>query len=434
MGSNDGMLPPAVNRRPGVPQSTTRAPWATGPSSRALPSQTTTRAPKPLASTSMPPPTSMLPPTSIPHRKHGHNAASPAAPALAGLADAVVLPSNPAPPAPVLTTEDAVHAWPATPGYRGFIDWLRVRCERIRGRPIVDGPPAYDGASETTTTFLRLLDAMVDWVDEVPPFPQENQRFGNRAFRDYIGLVEKRLPSYLPTSLPPYLLDQLLPLLLQSHAFGHPTRLDYGTGHELAFILGLWTCVVSGWAGDADAQDQLVLRVFPRYLDLTTKLQATYRLEPAGSHGVWGLDDFAFLPYLFGSAQLLGGPMSPAEALKVATTTEGPFTDLYMLTLHRVGLFKRGAAFSEHSPLLDSLSTFPNWVKPHTGLLKMFQAEVLGKRVVVQGLWVGGWCWGEQIPRPEVSRDDEPVSEGGAATAAPWKAEQLRRANEAWGH
>jgi serine/threonine-protein phosphatase 2A activator len=32
---------------------------------------------------------------------------------------------------------------------------------------------------------------MIDWVDEVPPLPQENQRFGNRAFRNYIELVEK---------------------------------------------------------------------------------------------------------------------------------------------------------------------------------------------------------------------------------------------------
>jgi hypothetical protein len=153
MGSNE--LPPAVTARPGggVPQSTTRAPWASGPSSRAMPPPTATRVPRPPASTSMPPPTgmpprtSMPPPTSVPRRTAPQPAAS-ATPTPGAPADAVVLPSNPAPPAPVLTTEDAVHTWPTTPGYRGFIDWLRVRCERIRGRPIVDGPVAYDGASE----------------------------------------------------------------------------------------------------------------------------------------------------------------------------------------------------------------------------------------------------------------------------------------------
>lgn len=162
-----------------------------------------------------------------------------------------------------------------------------------------------------------------------------------------------------------------------------------------------------------------------RYLDLATKLQTTYRLEPAGSHGVWGLDDYAFLPYLFGSAQLLGGDVSPAQALQNAIVTTGPFTDMYTLSLHRISLFKRGAGFAEHSPLLHSLSTLPNWVKPHGGLVKMFAAEVLGKRVVVQGLYIGGWVWGAEKP-DFGGKEEEPRVLGHCpvaseqTTAAPW--------------
>jgi hypothetical protein len=39
-------------------------------------------------------------------------------------------------------------------------------------------------------TWMRLLDDMTKWVDEVPPAPQAAQRFGNLAFRKYIALVE----------------------------------------------------------------------------------------------------------------------------------------------------------------------------------------------------------------------------------------------------
>jgi serine/threonine-protein phosphatase 2A activator len=102
---------------------------------------------------------------------------------------------------------------------------------------------------------------------------------------------------------------------------------------------------------------------------------------------------------------------------------------MFTLSLYRLTLFKSGAAFSEHSPLLYSLCQMPNWYKPHSGLRKMFLGEVVGKKVVVQGLWIGGWLWGEDVPVEKSSgsetkkgEEKQGQGEGQAATGAPWAA------------
>ena len=69
-------------------------------------------------------------------------------------------------------------------------------------------------------------------------------------------------------------------------SFGNSTRIDYGTGHEMAFVMFL-ACLfhirVLHINQDVAATGLLV---FSKYMELVRKLQATYRMEPAGSQGV----------------------------------------------------------------------------------------------------------------------------------------------------
>lgn len=85
------------------------------------------------------------------------------------------------------------------------------------------------------------------------------------------------------------------------NSFGNETRIDYGTGHELNFIaflteldlLGLLfdLCPSSTENGDLSIGIQIFLVIW-KYFKIVRELILYFRLEPAGSHGVWGLDDY----------------------------------------------------------------------------------------------------------------------------------------------
>lgn len=96
----------------------------------------------------------------------------------------------------------------------------------------------------------------------------------------------------------------------------------------------------------------------------------TYTLEPAGSHGVWGLDDHSFAPYIFGSAQLSPAikdtDLTPEEgSLLNAPETGGiakanivqkeRLSNLYFSAIGFIYDVKRGP-FWEHSPMLFDIS------------------------------------------------------------------------------
>ncbi|PVV01802.1 hypothetical protein BB560_003768, partial [Smittium megazygosporum] len=64
------------------------------------------------------------------------------------------------------------------------------------------------------------------------------------------------------------------------------------------------------------------------------KLQKVYKLEPAGSHGVWGLDDYQFLPYYFGSSQFIGSGVDPRLSINDRFIYENKNRYLYIAAIN----------------------------------------------------------------------------------------------------
>ncbi|KAG8625312.1 hypothetical protein KVT40_007063 [Elsinoe batatas] len=261
-----------------------------------------------------------------------------------------------------------------------------------------------------------LVQTLSTILDETPP-ETGPRRFGNAAFRTWYKKVEERTPALLQQALPDRIWEhthneaqELLQKELGEYflgSFGSPERLDYGTGHELSFLAflgGIWK--LHGFASSENGEQErsIVVGIIEPYLVLVRKLILAYTLEPAGSHGVWGLDDHSFAPYILGSAQLspavspdalppmegsLKGAPRPGDVVKEAAVRRLSEENLYFSAIAFIYDVKKGP-FWEHSPTLYDISGIEaGWAKINKGLMKMYNAEVLSKFPVVQHLRFG---------------------------------------------
>lgn len=221
-------------------------------------------------------------------------------------------------------------------------------------------------------------------------------------------------------------------------AFGHPVRLDYGTGHESSFLTFLFSMTKLGCLGNArdvapppSALAPVALSVFSAYLSVTRGLQKDYMLEPAGSHGVWGLDDYHCLPFYFGACQLQDDgsdenkDVTPRSIHDVRTLESRGDDLMYLGCIRYVRELKPGAPFFESSPMLDDISHLPNWGRVARGLLRLYEGEVLDKMPVVQHfefgtLFKATWT-PSQLPR-EAPAHTFINGPGGDECIAPWAA------------
>ena len=251
-------------------------------------------------------------------------------------------------------------------------------------------------------SLLDILDKAERLTLDHPPDETGGSRFGNKAFRGWCEALAVRGPSWhasILTSRGSQATEEVSTYL--QNAFGSKVRLDYGSGHELNFVIWL-LCFYQLNLVPRSAFPALTLLVFPRYLALTRHLQTMYYLEPAGSHGLWGLDDYAFLPFLFGASQLVDHPyLRPLGIHSSAQVEENAADYLYFNQIQFVNATKTVQGLRWHSPMLDDISSAKSWFKIEAGMKKIFLAEILGRSVVMQHFLFGGLVPAE----PSMSRE-----------------------------
>ncbi|VVT56801.1 uncharacterized protein SAPINGB_P005288 [Magnusiomyces paraingens] len=267
----------------------------------------------------------------------------------------------------------------------GFISELNTAATGKPNDTVLELSPVIDA-------LLGLLDIVEDLVNKHPPADAVSSRFGKPEFRDFYDDFKSQAPALLEKHIPNIPADKIPEISAYlCESWGNRTRIDYGSGHELnfiSFLLCLKQLNVIEMTGDLPTS--LVLRVFVRYVAVMRRIQTGYWLEPAGSHGVWGLDDYHFLPFLFGSAQL-----ATHKHLRPSSIHDRDLVDMYASkymyfdAIHFINSVKTVASLRWHSPMLDDISGVKKWSKVNEGMLKMYKAEVLGKLPIMQHYMFG---------------------------------------------
>ncbi|XP_024617896.1 serine/threonine-protein phosphatase 2A activator isoform X2 [Neophocaena asiaeorientalis asiaeorientalis] len=231
--------------------------------------------------------------------------------------------------------------------------------------------------------LVALLNTLDRWIDETPPVDQPS-RFGNKAYRTWYAKLDEEAENLVATVVPTHLAAAVPEVAVYlKESVGNSTRIDYGTGHEAAFAAFL-CCLCKIGVLRVDDQIAIVFKVFNRYLEVMRKLQKTYRMEPAGSQGVWGLDDFQFLPFIWGSSQLIDHPcLEPRHFVDEKAVNESHKDYMFLECVLFITEMKTGP-FAEHSNQLWNISAVPSWSKVNQGLIRMYKAECLEKFPVIQ--------------------------------------------------
>ncbi|VDK82616.1 unnamed protein product [Litomosoides sigmodontis] len=275
--------------------------------------------------------------------------------------------------------------WCRSKAYMEYMEMVNELNDAVKGVASTEDIPI----SPKVMDAIDILDELQKWTLEYPPEDMGTQRFGNAAFRKWHQRLTEEADDIiygLLTAEKKNFVTELLPYFLDS--FGNATRIDYGSGHEASFLIFMLCLRKLSIFVPADNRS-LVLRLFLKYIRLIRCLQTTYRMEPAGSRGVHALDDFQFIPFLWGSSQLVGNKrLVPESYLKPDIVEIHASKNLFFDAIQYINNTKIGP-FHEHSNQLWNISAVKTWEKVNSGMVKMYEAEVLRKFPVVQHFQFG---------------------------------------------
>lgn len=262
-------------------------------------------------------------------------------------------------------------------------------------------PEAHVLHKQPATDVSGLL-AEVDKITDSTPPHTGPRRFGNMASREWHDklLAQSRGLLMRHISKPANLKDVEYSLFLDEleyyfvNSFGSQIRLDYGTGHELSFLAFLGALDRFDLLPFAQTSGHELLTIFANYYDVVRRLIVEYTLEPAGSHGAWGLDDHFHLIYILGAAQFNNAAPGTAPSVKLVLTNPTietyKLSNLYVNAIAFIHRIKKGPFYEHSSFLYDIHTTVFLWEKVLSGLLKMYEDDVFSKFPVVQHFWFGG--------------------------------------------
>lgn len=272
-----------------------------------------------------------------------------------------------------------------------ILGFIRACNQAVKGHTLTES----EDVSPVIQSLLDVLDRVRTLVDETPRDTDSASvsRFGNPAFRtlytkicDATDTLLQRIPGLEGDSH--RAARQQLSVYFYE-AWGNAKRIDYGSGMELNFLCWMLGLVKLGVLDLAKDARTLVLRVFWRYIEIMRVIQATYWLEPAGSHGVWGLDDYHFLPFLWGAGQLVDHPFLRPKSIHDSEMVDECSTKyMYFACIQAINAVKT-ESLRWHSPMLDDISSVRTWAKVNQGMVKMYLAEVLLKLPIAQHIFFG---------------------------------------------